>query len=388
MTTSIPDFFTTKSTLKTPAPKMLHELFARAGITVNGDQPWDIQLLDKRAFSAILTTGSLGLGESYCAGYWECSDLASFFTRLLTVRLDRNLNFTAKTVWFLQHLKYRLSNMQIPSRTFMVGQKHYDIGNNLYQAMLDENLCYSCGFWQRATNLDQAQEHKLDLICRKLRLEPGMRVLDVGCGFGSLAKYMAENYKVEVTGITVSQKQARLAQYRCEGLPVCIELMDYRLVNEKYDRIVSVGMFEHVGHKNYSTYFDTLKHCLDSQGYFLLHTIGTSKNDLGIDPWIEKYIFPNGELPSLPRLVDALQPRFIVEDLHNFGPDYDKTLMSWWHNFYLAWPELSSHYDQHFLRMWRYYLMCSAGFFRSRRGQLWQWVLSSEQNHNVYRSLR
>jgi cyclopropane-fatty-acyl-phospholipid synthase len=255
--------------------------------------------------------------------------------------------------------------------------------------MLDPTMSYSCGFWQDARALEQAQLAKLDLICRKLELEPWQRLLDIGCGWGGLAAHAARHYGVEVVGVTVSREQQVLAQQRCAGLPVRIELADYRNLKGCYDRVVSVGMFEHVGPKNYRRYFDTVARLMNEEGLFLLHTIGSMTPSTANDPWTEKYIFPNGRIPGAKDLIGALDERFIVEDWHNFGPDYDRTLMAWWANFDAAWPALRDHgYDERFYRMWKYYLHGCAGYFRSRRGQLWQIVLAKRARRGTYRSIR
>ncbi|NVK42887.1 MAG: cyclopropane fatty acyl phospholipid synthase [Oceanospirillaceae bacterium] len=370
------------------APRVLEELLERAGIRLNGNRPWDIQVRDARVFRAVLLKGSLGFGESYVDGYWECFDLAGLMTRLLNARLDEAPQGLARVFHGFHELRNRVCNLQSVRRAFHVGERHYDIGNDLYAAMLDPHWCYSCGYWNEADDLDAAQEAKLDLICRKLQLQPGMRVLEVGCGWGSLAHFMASRYDVEVHGITISREQAAMAAERCAGLKVDIELVDYREVRGRYDRIVSVGMFEHVGHKNYRTYFSSLADCLAPDGLLLLHTIGTEHSASGLDPWIDRYIFPNGELPSMPRLTAALPDGMVIEDLHNFGPDYERTLLAWWHNFHRAWPQLSQRYDERFARMWRYYLLSCAAFFRSRRGQLWQLVLAPMDRAEAYRSVR
>jgi len=369
-------------------PRVLEELLERAGVRINGARPWDIQIRDKRVFGAVLLRGTLGFGESYVDGWWDCADLAGLMARLLSARLDEKPRGLARLFHGYHTLRNQLLNLQSTRRAFQVGERHYDIGNDLYAAMLDPHWCYSCGYWNQAEDLNSAQTAKLDLICRKLQLEPGMKVLEVGCGWGSLAHFMASRYDVQVHGITVSKEQAYMAAERCAGLPVEIELIDYRDVRGRYDRIVSVGMFEHVGHKNYGTYFSVLADCLAGDGLFLLHTIGTEHSASGVDPWIDRYIFPNGELPSMPRLVSALPDQIVIEDLHNFGPDYERTLLAWWHNFQNAWPELSQRYDERFARMWRYYLMSCAAFFRSRRGQLWQLVLAPMARTQAYRSVR
>ena len=382
------EFDLSTETIESTPPGVIVDLLAQADVRLNGDRPWDIQVLDERLYRKVLSSGSLGFGEAYMDRYWEAHDLSGLITRLLRARLDEKPLGKARFFLLLHYLRARLFNLQSQARAFDVGKRHYDIGNDLYARMLDSNWCYSCGYWAEAEDLEAAQQAKLELICRKLKLEPGMSVLDVGCGWGSLSAYMARHYGVRVHAITISREQAVLARERCDGLPVEIELVDYRDVRGEYDRVVSVGMFEHVGHKNYATYFSSLAQCLKPDGLFLLHTIGTDSEGVGVDPWIDRYIFPNGELPSLPRLMAAVKPCFHVEDLHNFGPDYDRTLMAWWDNFQQAWPELSAHYDQRFYRMWRYYLMSCAGFFRARRGQLWQLVLTPLENQQVYRSVR
>lgn len=249
-------------------------------------------------------------------------------------------------------------------------------------------MSYSCAYWHNARGLEEAQQKKLDMICRKLELQPGERLLEIGCGWGGLARYAAEHYGVEVVGITVSKEQQKLARERCAGLPVSIEFMDYRNLTETFDKVVSVGMFEHVGPKNYPAYFDTVHRVLKGNGLFLLHTIGNYTTSPRTDAWLDKYIFPNGKLPSAREMTTVLEDRFLIEDWHNFGADYDRTLMAWWENFDKAWPSLGSKYSNRFYRMWKYYLMSSAGFFRSRQGQLWQLVLSKREREGIYRSVR
>ncbi|CZU44228.1 cyclopropane-fatty-acyl-phospholipid synthase [Enterobacter hormaechei] len=242
---------------------------------------------------------------------------------------------------------------------------------------------YSCGYWKKATTLEEAQQDKLQLICDKLQLQPGMRVLDIGCGWGGLAWFMAKNYGVSVVGVTISAEQQKMAQERCLGLDVDIRLQDYRDLNEQFDRIVSVGMFEHVGPKNYKTYFEVADRNLKPDGIFLLHTIGSKRTDNNVDPWINKYIFPNGCLPSVRHIANASEPHFIVEDWHNFGADYDTTLMAWHERFQAAWPEIADNYSERFKRMFSYYLNACAGAFRARDIQLWQVVFSRGIEHGL-----
>lgn len=370
------------------SPAVIRDLAADAGITINGDAPWDIQVRDERLYHLILTKGSLGFGEAYMDGMWECERLDQLFHRLLSTDAEGKVGGWSKLRLLGEVLRHNLFNLQSNRRAFQVGEQHYDIGNDVFEAMLDPSMSYSCAYWHNASGLADAQQKKLNLICRKLELQPGERLLEIGCGWGGLAQYAAKHYGVEVVGITVSKEQQKLAQARCEGLPVSIELMDYRNLNDKFDKIVSVGMFEHVGPKNYATYFDTANRCLKDDGLFLLHTIGTAVTSPKTDAWIDKYIFPNGKLPSAREVASAVEGRFLIEDWHNFGADYDRTLMAWWENFEQAWPSLEARYGKRFYRMWKYYLLCCAGFFRSRQGQLWQLVLSKTEREWVYRSVR
>lgn len=370
------------------APAALQQIFQKAGITVNGQEPWDMQVHDPVVFDRIFKTWSLGLGESYMDGQWDCEQLDQFFYLLMRHDLDESVQGLAKIRLIYEIARSKLFNLQSRGRAFQVGEQHYNAGNDLFEAMLDPRMTYSCGYWANAKNLTEAQEQKLDLICKKLQLKPGESLLEIGCGWGGLAKFAAENYRVKVLGITVSSEQQGLAIERCQGLPVEIRLIDYRDLEGSFDKIVSVGMFEHVGQKNYAQYFEIAQRLLNDQGLFLLHTIGSYTTVRKTDAWIDRYIFPNGHLPSLVELSESLERRFIVEDLQNFGHDYDTTLMTWLSNFERAWPQLQARYSKRFYRMWRYYLCCCAGFFRSGQGQLWQLVLTKRSREQTYLGYR
>ncbi|MCK7545773.1 cyclopropane fatty acyl phospholipid synthase [Marinobacter bryozoorum] len=359
----------------------LGELLAQAGIEVGGDRPWDMQVNSPDVAERIFTEGSLGLGESYMEGAWEVQALDEFIHRVLRAKLHREVRPTRV---LLHYLKARLFNRQTVSRAKEVGKQHYDLGNDFYRAMLDPRMTYTCGYWRDATTLTQAQEAKLDLVCRKLQLEPGMRVLDIGCGWGSFMAYAAEHYGVECVGLTISREQADLARQMYPDLPLDFRLQDYRDVDETFDRLVSIGMFEHVGNKNYRTYMEVAHRSLKDGGLFLLHTIGKNERAPHSDPWMDKYIFPNGELPSIGQIGDAVDNLFVVEDLHNFGADYDRTLMAWYRNFEAAWPRFAGELGDRFFRMWRFYLLSCAGAFRARDLQVWQWVLSKGGHEGVY----
>jgi cyclopropane-fatty-acyl-phospholipid synthase len=368
-----------------PMRSRAETLLALADVTVDGPRPWDIRVRDRRLFARVFAEGSLGLGEAYMDGWWECERLDEFFHRVLAAELD-----TRVEPWrdAFRVLRARILNLQRPGRAFQIGRRHYDIGNELFARMLDRRMTYSCGYWKDATTLDAAQEAKLDLVCRKLGLGPGMRVLDIGCGWGGTARFAAERYGASVVGVTVSVEQARLASERCAGLPVEIRLEDYRAVRGTFDRVLSIGMFEHVGYKNYDTFMRVVRERLAPDGLFLLHTIGGNRSLKKNDPWTERYIFPNSMLPSAPQIASAIEGRFVLEDWHGFGPDYDRTLMAWHANVERHWPELAGAYDERFHRMWRYFLLSSAGGFRARKTQLWQLVLSPGGVPGGYRAPR
>lgn len=363
-------------------------LLDKAGIKINGHHPWDIQVHDERLYNRILAQGSLGLGEAYMAGWWDAEALDEFFTRVLQADLGAAVANNLPLV--LTALQARVMNRQSKLRAFEIGEAHYDIGNDLFTAMLDKRLTYTCGYYKDAQDLDAAQEAKLDLVCKKLNLKAGQTILDIGCGWGSFLKYAAEKYGVKGVGITVSKEQQTLAQKLCTSLDIEIRLQDYRDIADQFNHIVSLGMFEHVGYKNYHTYMEVVNRCLKDNGLFLLHTIGGNKSVHGTDPWIEKYIFPNSMLPSVAQIGSAIEGLFVLEDWHSFGAYYDTTLMAWFENFDAAWPTLKQNptYTDKFYRMWKYYLLSCASSFRSRSNQLWQVVLSKHGVPGGYQSVR
>ena len=352
------------------------KLAETADIRIDGDRPWDIRVNDERMFQRVLARGTLGLGEAYMDGWWDCDQIDELVRRAQSADLVSHLTSPATLARVAQA---KVMNLQSRRRAFTIGERHYDIGNDLYRRMLDSRMIYSCGYWRNADTLDAAQEAKLFLIANKLELEAGMRVLDIGCGWGGAAQFFAEKLGCEMVGVTVSCEQAALARERCAGLPVEIRLQDYRELNEPFDRVYSIGMFEHVGVKNYSTYMDVVRRCLrDPDGLSVLHTIGALRSRSQTDPWIEKYIFPNSMLPSMAQIASAAEGRLVTEDVHNFGPYYDRTLMAWKANIDAQWHELSGTYDARFKRMWDFYLLTSAGGFRARQLQLWQFVMSRD----------
>lgn len=367
-----------------------------AGVTVGGDAPHDIHIHDDRLWSRILRDRELGLGESYMDGWWDANKLDEFLTVVQTA--DLRSMVTPSPQLLVLGVKATIMNQQSKAKARRNAQAHYNIGNDLYERMLDRRMIYSCAYWRDMaeetvlgsagesagpaasddTALDLAQEAKLDLICRKLGLEAGMTLLDIGCGWGGFAQFAAERYQVEVTGVSPAEEQITLARRRCSGLPVRIVQADYRDLNGAFDRITSIGMMEHVGPKNLSTFFDKCRELLDPDGMMLHHTIGSNDRRTSGDPWFDRYIFPGGVLPSLGQIAKAAQSHWTIEDVHNFGPYYTRTLLAWDANISDRWHEIP-HYDERFRRMWHYYLMSSAAGFRARAIQLWQIVFTRSQ---------
>lgn len=359
---------------KNKAEDIVKELLSLAEISVNGNNFYDIQINNDKLYQRILSEQALGLGESYMDGWWDCKALDQFFDRILRAKIDQKVKGNWKIKWHI--LQSILFNLQKKRRSFQIGERHYDIGNDLYEAMLDNRWNYSCAYWRNAKNIDEAQLAKLELICKKVVLEPGMTVLDLGCGWGSFAKYAAENFNAHVTGVTVSKRQIEIGKKLCDGLPVELNLQDYRSVSGIYDRVISIGFFEHVGPKNYKTYMAVVDRCLKEDGISFLQTIGENEPSTTTNAWTAKYIFPNSAIPSISQISKAMEGIFVIEDLQNLGPHYDKTLMAWHANFEKAWLQLQQKYSDRFYRMWRYYLLSSAGGFRSRSSQLWQIVMT------------
>lgn len=348
------------------------ELLDRADIQLDGPAPDDLQVHDERFYDQVVRDRELGLGETYQQGWWSAERPDELLAKVMTAHLADEIKRSPQLMALA--LRARFVNRQSVRRAAKNASAHYDIGNDLYERMLDKRMLYSCGYWREASDLDSAQEAKLDLICRKLQLEPGMRMLDIGCGWGGLAQYAAERYGVHVTGISPAAEQVKVATERCMGLDVEIKQLDFRDVTGTYDRIVSVGMLEHVGPKNFATFFDVNAELLTDDGMILHHTIGSNESKNHTDPWFDKYIFPGGVVPSLAQIAAAAQGRWAIEDVHNFGPDYDTTLMAWHDNIEAMWDEIP-HYDERFRKTWQYYLLGSAAAFRVRNLQLWQIVM-------------
>jgi len=369
------------------ARRAVTEFFALAGIAIDGPNPWDMRVNNERIFNRLLGGGSLGLGEAYMDGDWDCPALDQFFDRVISGHLSDKIGLTLPMATLM--LAARVMNRQSVNRSGQVADTHYNLPTDIHEATYDKRLTASCAYWKDATNLDQAQENKLDLICRKIGLQSHHTVWDIGCGWGSFIGFAAEKYGARSTGVTVSSEQVAYIERRYARLPVTPLLMDYRQYDgPKVDRVVSVGMFEHVGAKNYRTYFEAARRALKDGGLFLLHTIWENERHPVVDPWQDKYIFPNGDLPSMGEVTSAVEGLFVVEDVHNFGTYYDNTLMAWNDNFQSRRDEMEQRHGSRFCRMWEYYLLQNAAAFRCRHISVGQFVLSPNGLRGGYQSVR
>lgn len=371
---------------------VINELLSMADVQINGSRPWDLQVHDERLFKRVISHHSLGLGEAYMDGWWSAEQLDAFIAKVLGAKLDEKLKKNLKLAG--QAILANVVNFQTKTLSKKVADVHYNLDNHLYGMMLGRTMSYTCAYWKRAKTLDTAQDHKHDLICNKLNLQPGDKVLELGCGWGGFAEHAAKKYGVEMTSINISKEQVKYGRQRCKDLPVTFHLCDYRDIHtynpkgKVFDKVVSIGMCEHVGWRNYRTFMEIAAKQLSDHGLFLLHTIGGNHVKNTIEPWHGKYIFPHGMLPAAQQLAAAIQGLFIMEDWHNFGAYYDKTLMAWYDNFTANWDVLSKQYDERFYRMWSYYLQSCAGMFRARDAQLWQLVMSKDGVLGGYNSVR
>ncbi|MEN9413597.1 MAG: Cfa2: cyclopropane-fatty-acyl-phospholipid synthase [Candidatus Parcubacteria bacterium] len=371
------------------AERELGGILAVAGITLNGPHSWDPQIRDSRVFRRVLLHGSLGAGESYMDGWWEVRDLVGMFDRLMRSGQIDKFSQLWQVFW---RWRKRLMNLQSIARARIVAEQHYDLSNEFYRLWLDPTMAYTCGYWQHGVkNLHASQIAKYDLLCRKLGLKPGMRVLDIGCGWGGLARYMAKQHGVHVTGVTISKEQLAFAQEYCRGTSVSFLFSDYRLLSGQYDRIVSVGMLEHVGSKNYRPYMQAVSRLLKPGGLFVLHHIASPSEHSVVDPFFDWYIFPNSELPSRACLQRASEDVLVELDFHEFDfRDYALTLRAWYDQFVAAWPRiemLGPQFDKRFYRMWEFYLLSMESAFANGRNRLWQHVYCHEGSASGFRGV-
>ncbi|MEI6038929.1 MAG: cyclopropane fatty acyl phospholipid synthase [Actinomycetes bacterium] len=365
--------------------EMCLSILEKAGVSVNSSEPWSIHVHNEKLWDRVVSQHQLGMGEAYIDGWWDCENIDQMLTRLLSIDV-LDLLRPSPTVLF-HGMKSTFLNRQTKSKAAKNAKHHYNIGNELYKRMLDKEMAYSCGYWKDAKTLNQAQVNKFDLICRKLKLEPGMSLLDIGSGWGGLLRHAVKNYGVVGFGITPADEQIRLAKEKSKGLNITFIQQDYRDLTGQFDRVVSVGMMEHVGPKNLGKFFQTCDALLKPDGIMLHHTISSTYTKSSTDPYFDRYIFPGGVIPSPAQISKASEKKFIIEDLHNFGLDYDRTLLEWYKNINKKWEEIPQ-YDLKFRRMWNYYLLASAAGFRARNLNLVQMVFRKNGPRPAYIPVR
>jgi len=371
---------------------IIESLLEGTGVQLDGDRPWDIRVNRERLYRRALR-GSLGFGEAYINGDWDCEALDELFRRLLSANTQkRPLIRAARAV---KSLQARLMNLQTRRRSRAVAEEHYDLDHRMYALFLGPWNQYTCCFFDGTDDLERAEIAKLEMLCDKLELRAGDRLLDIGCGWGGFAKYAARTRGCEVTGISLSDAQIRYATEYTRGLPVTIRRLDYRDLPESglapFDKISIVGMIEHVGYKNYAELLGIVHDMLKPDGLFLLHTIGNNERSTVVDPWIEKYIFRNSMAPAMSHLADASEGRFVIEDWENYGHHYVPTLQAWYERFNANWDRIRTlitarPFDERFRRMWNYYLMSSKAAFDVEHLHLWQLVMTRRNSgRGVYR---
>jgi cyclopropane-fatty-acyl-phospholipid synthase len=371
--------------MSTLAKNIVTNLLSQAGITINGNAPWDIQVNRDHFYRGALR-GSLGFGESYMKRDWDVESLDALFRRIIRMDIVHSPLVTLNRLYL--DIKSRLTNLQTRIGSLAIAEHHYDLDHRLYELFLGPYNQYTCCFFNKAQSLEDAEVEKLEMICNKLDLSEGDRVLDIGCGWGGFAKYAAETRGCRVTGISISKEQIAYAREYVAGLPVDIVECDYRDLPSRFDaghfdKAVIIGMIEHVGYKNYRKLVRIVHRALKDDGVFLLHTIGNSRRTTVADPWMEKYIFRNSMVPAMSQLANAFEGLFVVQDWENYGHYYAPTLAAWQQNFEANWPQIEAieterRFDEKFRRMFNYYfLSCKAGF-ETEHINLWHIVMSKE----------
>ena len=357
------------------AKRRFEELVAGAGIEINGRRPFDLRVVNDAFYERVLSRGAIGIVEAYVDGYWESDRLDELAAKLLSSGI--NFHLGSALTRRLHGFGARLLRNGKRRRALQV-RKRFDLKNDLYQAMLGRSMVYSCAHWKDSTHLDAAQEAKLKRVAEKVALRPGMRVLDIGCGWGGFAKYAVENYGVSAVGITVVKEQYELGRVLCAGLPIDLRLQDYRDLDDDrpFDAVVGIEVLEHVGYKNHRAFMSKIRRLLKPNGLVLLQTVANNTSRFFVDPRFRRTIFPTGMLPSARHVAAAAEGLLDIEEWHNLSDDYDQTLLAWFENFDSHWPQLRENYGEHFYRMWKCYLLSFAGSFRARENQLWQIVFS------------
>ncbi|MEB2845625.1 methyltransferase domain-containing protein [Rhizobiales bacterium RZME27] len=347
-----------------------------------------MRLTDPKLYKGLVFNPELAAGEAYMDGtmrFEEGSTLQDFLTLFSVNRLSLG-SYPLQKV--LRAIKMRFRKRQQSNRKGQAQQNvahHYDLGNEFYKLFLDDNMLYSCAYFrEEGETLEQAQRNKLRLLAAKLGLKPGMKVLDIGCGWGDLALYLASLEDVQVLGVTLSKEQQALASERAQkaGLAdrVKFELRDYRDVTEKFDRIVSVGMFEHVGVHHYDEFFAKINTLMPDDGVMVLHSIGHMSPPGMASPWLRKYIFPGAYSPALSEVFEVVEQNSLwVTDLEFLRVHYATTLAHWNQRFQANRNRVIELYDERFARMWEFYLISAEMMFRTGSQMVFHMQLSRKR---------
>lgn len=345
-----------------------------------------MEFRERRAVFELLRSPSLGFGECYSKGLIEIhGDFLAFMNEVAAaITRKHQRSYYGHKIRSMLYAMRRNS----PARSQHNVHHHYDLGNEFYKLWLDERMVYTCAYYDTPTaSLAEAQVAKLDHVCRKLKLRPGQKVIEAGCGWGALALHMAEHYGVNVIAYNNSSEQVAFARARAVALGLDDRVMfvedDYRNIDERCDAFVSVGMLEHVGFTNFRTLGALIGRVLRPDGLGLIHSIGRS-HPKRMDPWIVKHIFPGGHIPSLSEMMAVFEPhRFSILDVENLRLHYARTCTSWLQNFEAVTDQVEEMYDQEFVRMWRLYLAGSASGFQSGTLQLYQVLFAPRGNNNI-----
>jgi cyclopropane-fatty-acyl-phospholipid synthase len=352
-----------------PARPLVAAVLRTAGIHLGGDQPWDVQVTDPRFYSSVLLRGSLGFGESYMRGWWHVEDLEE-----VAYRLSRaGLHWVARALppHLVALAAASFSNRQTRTDSVNLVDRHYNLGNDLFRGFLGRSMVYSCAYFDDTESLDRAQELKLDLICRRLGLKAGERLLDIGGGWGEFARHAALHYGCHVTSINIADEQIRHARERCAGLPVEIVKCDYRDLRGSFDKVAVIAMLTHVGHSNYRRFMTIVHDCLATGGRVLVETLGSRISKVNCEPWTNRYIFPGGVVPSLRQIDRAADGLLARTEVTEFGHHYVPTLRSWNANLHASWPQLAGRYPETTRLMLGYFFLTVAGAFRAGHLKYW-----------------
>lgn len=363
----------------------LTTLLREANIEPNGASPWDPQIKDERFYRTVLLRGSVGLGDAYLNGWWECADISGFILRIIKSGIHLRV---PRVDIFLRRLRFGLIDAQNRIRSKRVAELHYDEDPYIFEVMLGSTNSYTCARWKGVITLDAAQQQKMDLLCKKAGLSSGMTVLDIGSGWGGFLAYAAERYQVRGIGLTISKTQLDYARKRYGNLPVEFRLQDYRDFVGGVDAVVSICVIEHVGSDHYREYFQKVRETLTREdGFFAMQCILACDTQARMDPWTEKHIFPNGILPTLERIENAVEGILHIVDREFFRDDYVRTFSAWYENLVRNKNAIIARCGVRYFRKYEYYLCLYIAGFGSGRIDVGQFVLSPTPHLN-YKPIR